>query len=66
MECSKKAGLLLTIQCKDVSKALVNCLQKCFYDEQLREECTREYLKERSEYRTTGVSKKSRRKPSVI
>lgn len=37
------------------------CMEKWFYNQDFINECTEQYLRERTEFRTTGISKKQRR-----
>ncbi|XP_066587195.1 COX assembly mitochondrial protein homolog isoform X2 [Prorops nasuta] len=57
-ECGKKAGLLLTFKCKKECAAFNECSAKWYTNEEFKEECKQQYLKERAEYRRTGITKK--------
>lgn len=57
-ECCNKTGLLLVSKCKNENNAMLGCMGRWLNDEQFKAECTNEYLKERTEYRLTGISKK--------
>ncbi|XP_077291657.1 COX assembly mitochondrial protein homolog [Arctopsyche grandis] len=58
--CAKENGLLMTVRCRQESNVMIECLQKWFNDEEFNLECKREYLKERTEYRRTGITKQMR------
>lgn len=58
--CCKNASYLMAFKCKKETNALINCLSKWYNDPKFKEECTEEYLAERSEYRRTGIPKKSK------
>lgn len=60
-ECAKQSGLLMPIQCKELSRELHTCLSNMYKDEAFIERCTKEYLDSRSEYRRTGIKDKMRR-----
>lgn len=61
-KCCKENGFKMTFKCRDENRALWNCVEKWFFDEEFKEKCTQEYLKERSEYRRTGIPTKQREK----
>ncbi|XP_012283002.1 COX assembly mitochondrial protein homolog [Orussus abietinus] len=56
-ECCKNSNLFLAVACRKENADFKTCLRQWFTNEQLREECTQEYLEERSEYRRTGIPK---------
>lgn len=58
-DCAKEAGLLVTFKCKPIYNVFVECSNKWFNDEGLREEVTQEYLRKRDKFRKTGVAEKS-------
>ncbi|GAB1610673.1 COX assembly mitochondrial protein homolog [Argonauta hians] len=60
-ECAKDAGLLLTFRCKDKARLLQTCLSDMYKKEEFIERCTQEYLKERTEYRRTGIKRHIKR-----
>ncbi|KAI1292104.1 COX assembly mitochondrial -like protein [Halotydeus destructor] len=60
--CCKEAGLLMTFKCKPATKELVSCMDKWYKDEDFKKECTAMYLKDRTEYRRSGIAKKMRKK----
>ncbi|KAF7997242.1 hypothetical protein HCN44_005519 [Aphidius gifuensis] len=57
-ECGKAAGFLVVHKCKLENKALWDCAAYWWKDKEFVDECTKEYLAERSEYRRTGVGVK--------
>ncbi len=61
-ECCKDAGLLMVVTCRKENSALKACLTKWYNDEGFKKECTEQYLKERSEYRRTGIKHKDMQK----
>lgn len=65
-KCCKDAGLLMTWKCKAETKTFNECLIRWYKDENLIKECTEQYLKERSEYRRTGIKQKHKKKESVL
>ncbi|XP_043253623.1 COX assembly mitochondrial protein homolog [Colletes gigas] len=54
-KCCKDASFAMVYKCREENTALKACLTKWYTDEQFREQCTQEYLHERSEFRRTGV-----------
>ena len=56
--CAKETGLLMAFKCRTENNKLNECLKKWYENEELKEECTQEYLRERSEYRRTGIAVK--------
>ncbi|XP_003705804.1 COX assembly mitochondrial protein homolog [Megachile rotundata] len=63
--CCKNSSFLMVFKCRDVNTALKSCLETWFNDPAFKEECTQEYLQERSEYRRTGIPVKSKRTRAV-
>lgn len=59
-KCCKEASYAMVYKCQDVNSALKSCLSGWYSNEEFRQECTTEYLNERSEYRKTGITKKQR------
>ncbi|GIX73615.1 COX assembly mitochondrial protein [Caerostris darwini] len=62
-DCCSANGIMMTFRCKPQCNTLTKCLEKWCYDEELKNQAKEEYLKERSEYRRTGVRKKFEREP---
>lgn len=52
----------MVFKCKELNNALISCLELWYKNPQFKDECTQEYLEERSEYRRTGIPKSSKRK----
>ncbi|CAI9594463.1 unnamed protein product [Staurois parvus] len=50
----------MVVKCRDENAALKECLTKHFKDPVFYEECKQEYLKEREEYRRTGIPARKR------
>lgn len=61
-ECGKNAGLLIVINCRQENTKLKECLTKWYQNDEFKERCKQEYLKERSEYRRTGITTKERKR----
>ncbi|XP_067665949.1 COX assembly mitochondrial protein homolog [Haliotis asinina] len=64
--CAKEAGLLLPFKCRKQAKQMHICLSTAYADQAFIDECTQEYLKERSEYRRTGVKQKMKKSEGVM
>lgn len=58
--CCKDNSLLMVINCRRQNDALKSCLANWYSNETFKNECKEIYLKERSEYRATGIPKKHR------
>lgn len=59
--CCKDSSLLMVVKCRKENSALRECLANWYNNEEFRMLCTEEYLKERSEFRRTGVKKPIKR-----
>lgn len=59
--CCKASSLLMVVKCRDQNSALKDCLGSWYKNDEFKQMCTEEYLKERSEYRRTGIKKPMRR-----
>lgn len=59
--CCKDASLLMVVKCRKENSALKDCLSSWYRNDSFRQLCTEEYLKERSEFRKTGIKKSIRR-----
>ncbi|XP_074261875.1 COX assembly mitochondrial protein homolog isoform X2 [Saimiri boliviensis] len=59
-KCCKDSGLLMVIKCRKENSALKECLTAYYTDPAFYEECKMEYLKEREEFRRTGIPAKKR------
>lgn len=51
----------MVFKCRDENAVLKSCLASWYNNEEFRQLCTEEYLKERSEYRRTGIKKPTKR-----
>lgn len=60
-ECCKNSSLLMVFKCRNESSIMKSCLGNWYQNEDFKKVCTEEYLKERSEYRKTGVKKPIKR-----
>ncbi|XP_053570220.1 COX assembly mitochondrial protein homolog [Bombina bombina] len=58
--CCKESGILMVVKCREENAALKECLTDHYKDPALYEECKQEYLKEREEFRRTGIPSKKR------
>ncbi|XP_040819796.1 COX assembly mitochondrial protein homolog isoform X1 [Ochotona curzoniae] len=59
-KCCKESGLLMVVKCRKENSALKECLTAYYKDPAFYEECKMEYLKEREEFRKTGIPTKKR------
>ncbi|KAI4457204.1 cox assembly mitochondrial protein [Holotrichia oblita] len=59
-ECCKGNSVLMVVRCREQNSALKECLSHWYQDKDFKERCKKEYLKERSEYRRTGVTQKQK------
>ncbi|XP_010125733.1 PREDICTED: COX assembly mitochondrial protein homolog [Chlamydotis macqueenii] len=57
-KCCQETGLLMVVKCRQENTALKDCLVGYYSDPLFYEECKTEYLKQREEYRATGIKKK--------
>ncbi|CAM9214208.1 unnamed protein product [Bubo scandiacus] len=57
-KCCQETGLLMVVKCRQENTALKDCLVGYYSDPLFYEECKAEYLKQREEYRATGIKKK--------
>lgn len=58
--CCKSSKLAMVYKCREQNNLLKTCISSWYKNEQFINECTEIYLKERSEYRQTGLQKKHR------
>ncbi|XP_068791578.1 COX assembly mitochondrial protein homolog isoform X3 [Struthio camelus] len=65
-KCCKETGLLMVVKCRQENAALKDCLVSYYTDPAFYEECKTEYLKQRAEYRATGIKKKKQKLPSNV
>eukprot|EP00074_Homo_sapiens_P112574 XP_024309135.1 COX assembly mitochondrial protein homolog isoform X3 [Homo sapiens] len=59
-KCCKNSGVLMVVKCRKENSALKECLTAYYNDPAFYEECKMEYLKEREEFRKTGIPTKKR------
>uniref|UniRef100_A0A5F5Q4U1 COX assembly mitochondrial protein n=1 Tax=Equus caballus TaxID=9796 RepID=A0A5F5Q4U1_HORSE len=59
-KCCKDSGVLMVVKCRKENSALKECLIAHYNDPAFYEECKMEYLKEREEFRKTGIPTKKR------
>ncbi|XP_002759746.3 COX assembly mitochondrial protein homolog isoform X2 [Callithrix jacchus] len=59
-KCCQDSGVLMVIKCRKENSALKECLTAYYTDPAFYEECKMEYLKEREEFRRTGIPAKKR------
>uniref|UniRef100_A0A8D0C4D8 COX assembly mitochondrial protein n=1 Tax=Salvator merianae TaxID=96440 RepID=A0A8D0C4D8_SALMN len=68
-KCCQNTGFLMVVKCREENSALKECLTNYYKDPAFYEECKVEYLKQREEYRTTGIrrgQKQNQRLPSNL
>uniref|UniRef100_A0A8B9I2P6 COX assembly mitochondrial protein n=1 Tax=Anser brachyrhynchus TaxID=132585 RepID=A0A8B9I2P6_9AVES len=65
-KCCKETGFLMVVKCRKENTALKDCLVGYYSDPSFYEECKTEYLKQREEYRATGIKKKKQKITSNI
>lgn len=58
--CCKANSLMMVFNCRKQNDALKECQAGWYKDEKFISECTDIYLKQRSEYRRTGLTVKQR------
>ncbi|KAM8979612.1 COX assembly mitochondrial protein homolog isoform X2 [Sarcophilus harrisii] len=59
-KCCKDSGFLMVVKCRKENSALKECLTAHYQNPDFYEECKMEYLKEREEFRRTGIRSKNR------
>ncbi|KAK7873930.1 hypothetical protein R5R35_012944 [Gryllus longicercus] len=60
-KCCKDASLAMVIKCRKENAALKDCLGRWYSNEAFKQQCTEEYLQERSEFRRTGKKPDSKK-----
>ncbi|CAN2389737.1 C-X9-C motif containing 1 [Pristimantis euphronides] len=60
VKCCQENGFLMVVKCREENAALKECLTKYYNDPVFYNECKEEYLKEREEFRRTGIPMKNR------
>lgn len=59
--CCKEYSLLMVLKCRHENDLLKSCLTKWYQNEEFKNECKEIYLKDRAEFRRTGIPKKIRK-----
>lgn len=59
--CAKTNNLMMVFNCRKENNALKECQATWYRNEEFIGECTEIYLKQRAEYRRTGLSVKERK-----
>uniref|UniRef100_A0A2K5XMP6 COX assembly mitochondrial protein n=1 Tax=Mandrillus leucophaeus TaxID=9568 RepID=A0A2K5XMP6_MANLE len=59
-KCCKNSAILMVVKCWKENSALKECLTAHYNDPALYEQYKMEYLKEKEEFRKTGISTKKR------
>ncbi|XP_030300658.1 COX assembly mitochondrial protein homolog [Calypte anna] len=65
-KCCQETGFLMVVKCRQENTALKDCLVGYYSDPLFYEECKTEYLKQREEYRATGIKKKKQKPTSNV
>ncbi|XP_039237954.1 COX assembly mitochondrial protein homolog isoform X3 [Pipra filicauda] len=65
-KCCQETGFLMVVKCRQENTALKDCLVGHYSDPSFYEECKAEYLKQREEYRATGIKKKRQKVTSNV
>ncbi|KAM9574397.1 COX assembly mitochondrial protein homolog [Guaruba guarouba] len=65
-KCCQETGFLMVVKCRQENTALKDCLVGYYSDPLFYEECKAEYLKQREEYRATGIKKKRQKIASNV
>lgn len=60
-KCCKESSVFMVFKCRDENASLKSCLASWYNNEEFKQLCTEEYLKERSEFRRTGIKKPFKR-----
>jgi len=61
-ECAKEQRFLMPFKCREQGRRMQKCLEAAYQDPDFIAMCTQEYLRERSEYRRTGVKAKNQQR----
>lgn len=61
-KCCSSSNVLMAYSCRKQNAAMQDCQTRWYKDEVFKEECKEIYLKERREFRLTGIPKKHRHK----
>lgn len=60
-KCCKESGFTMVVKCRKENTELKDCLIGYYRDPAFFDECKEQYLKEREEYRRTGIPSKYRK-----
>lgn len=60
-KCCKENSVMMAFKCRAENDAMKDCQTKWYKDETFQNECKEMYLKERREYRLSGIPKKHRK-----
>jgi len=60
-QCCKNSSVAMVVKCRDENTKMKACLTEWYQNEGFRQECQEEYLRERSDYRKTGVKQKAKK-----
>lgn len=60
-ECCKESSVFMVFKCRNENTIMKSCLADWYQNEEFKQLCTKQYLKERSEYRRTGIKKPIKR-----
>lgn len=60
-KCCAASSFLMAYTCRKENAAMQDCQTRWYQDEGFKNECKEIYLKERREYRLTGIPKKHRK-----
>ena len=58
--CCSKSNIFMVVTCRKQNDAMKECFTKWYGDETFKKECKEIYLKDRTEYRRTGLTKKQK------
>lgn len=57
-KCVLEYGFKMVVKCREENEKMKACMKEWFYNDDFIQECTEQYLSERSEYRRTGIPKR--------
>ncbi|CAH2043678.1 unnamed protein product, partial [Iphiclides podalirius] len=60
-QCCLDSSIFMVVKCREENSIMKSCLTSWYQNDDFKKLCTEEYLKERSEYRKSGVKKSVRR-----
>jgi COX assembly mitochondrial protein 1 len=59
-DCCSNASLAMVFSCRKENSTLRSCLERWYVDEEFKKQCKDQFLRERKEFRLTGLEKKYR------